>query len=385
MVSVPKIIACVVASCVVSSYRIEAQITVLRAGAVVDPASGRLARDQEIAIENGRIVYIGKPSATTPTREVVDLSRFTVLPGLIDAHVHLAIGGPPRANALADLKAGFTTVVDLGARTTRMLRFRDSVNAGQIPGPRVLAAGIWVGRRNGVCEFSGIGIEGASAEPFRQRVRVNSDSGADVIKVCVSGWPAQSYADTNDVELPDSVLAAIVDESRKHSRKVVAHDISVGGVHAALRAGVSGLAHAAFVDSSTAVAMKRAGMWMIPTLASLTAGADTAAASRALVASTRLAYRAGVPLVFGTDGGVLPHGQNAAEFIALANAGVAPIDAIRMATINAARAFSLSDSLGTLAVGKIADVIAVEGDPLTDLSALGRVRFVMLRGKTIVP
>src|SRR5262245_35889985 len=194
MASLQKILVCFVASCIGSSSRIEAQVTVLRAGAVVDPASGRVERDQEIVVESGRIVYVGKPRAATPTRDVVDLSRFTVLPGLIDAHVHLAIGGPPRANALADVQAGFTTVVDLGSRTTRMLRFRDSVNAGQIPGPRVLAAGIWVGRKNGVCEFSGIGIEGSSAEPFRQRVRMNSDSGADVIKVCVSGWPAQSYA-----------------------------------------------------------------------------------------------------------------------------------------------------------------------------------------------
>jgi len=123
---------------------------------------------------------------------------------------------------------------------------------------------------------------------------------------------------------------------------------------------------------------------MIPTLASLTSG-DTTAPSRALFMSTALAYRAGVPLVFGTDGGVLPHGQNAAEFLALSRAGVSAVDAIRMATINAAKAFALGDSVGSLAPGKVADIVAVEGDPVADLSALQRVRFVMLRGKTVVP
>jgi len=360
----------------------DAQTTIVRAGALLDPVSGQMARDQEIAIENGRIAYVGKRRSPASAGDI-NLTRYTVLPGLIDAHVHLAIGGPPRANALADLQAGFTTVVDLGARTTRMLRLRDSVNAGLIPGPRILAAGLWVGRQNGVCEFGGLGIPGASAEPFRQRVRANSDSGADVIKVCLSGWPAQAFADPSDVELPDSVLSAVVREAQLHSRKAIAHSISLGGVQAALRTGVSGLAHAAYIDSSTALAMRRAGMFMIPTLASLTAGSDSTAASRALFTSTSLAYRAGVPLVFGTDGGVLSHGQNAAEFMALARAGISPLEAIRAATVNAARAFALSDSVGTLAPGKLADLIAVEGDPLIDLSALQRVRFVMQRGRGV--
>ena len=384
MFSVSRTLAGVLALVAICRGDAHGQTTVIRAGAILDPASGRMSRDQEIAIENGRVLYIGKARPTARAQEVVDLSRYTVMPGLIDAHVHLGIGGPPRANALADLQAGFTTVVDLGARTTRMLRFRDSVNAGHIPGPRILAAGIWVGRKNGVCEFNGIGIDGSGADAFRARVRTNSDSGADVIKVCLSGWPAQSFADTNDVELPDSVLAAVVAESKKYSRKVIAHDLSLGGVHAALRAGVAGLAHAAYVDSSTAAAMRKAGMFMIPTLASLTSG-DTSPPSRALFTSTGLAYRSGVPLVFGTDGGVLPHGQNAAEFLALSKAGVSAVDAIRMATINAAKAFALADSVGSLAPGKVADLVAVEGDPLADLSALQRVRFVMLRGRTVVP
>ena len=370
-----------------------AQRTVIRAGWLLDPATGTVARDQTIVVQGNRIVALGgltpgpRPGVSrgeldpAPGDTLLDLSRYTVLPGLFDAHVHLVIGGPVRANALADLQAGFTTVVDLGARTTRLLPIRDSINAGLIPGPRVLAAGIWVGRQGGVCEFNGIGIPGG-AEGFRARVRENVAAGANVIKACVSGWPADAYARPDDYELPDSVLFAITEEARRGYLPVIAHDISRGGVLAATRTGIRGLAHAAYLDSTTARMLRERGMFVIPTLASLTGG-DSSDASRALIAATGLAYRSGVTLVFGTDGGVLPHGRNAEEFVALANAGIPALDAIRAATINAAKAFGLADSLGAIAPGKVADIIAVEGDPLADVAALGQVRFVMLRGKVV--
>lgn len=353
--------------------------TTIIAGRLLDPASGQMSRNVPIVIEGGRIVSVG--AVAVGATDTVDLSRYTVLPGLIDAHVHLTIGGPVRANALADLNAGFTTVVDLGARATRLLRIRDSINSGLIPGPRVLAAGVWIGRKDGVCEFNGIGIAGG-AEPFRQRVRDNVEAGANVTKLCVSGWAADAYEKPNDYELPDSVIEAVVQESRRLGRTVIAHDLSLGGVRAALRAGVNGLAHAAYVDSATASAMRARGMFMIPTLASLTAG-DTSVASRSLVAATGLAHRVGVPFVFGTDGGVLPHGQGALEFQALTAAGVPTLTAIRSATIGAAKALGISDSVGTLAPGMVADLVAVEGDPLSDIAALQRVVFVMSRGKAV--
>lgn len=362
---------------------VDAQRTVVRAGQMLDVGSGRMLRNVLIGVDGRRIEFVREGGAPAAGDSVIDLSRYTVLPGLIDAHVHLGIGGPVRDNAIADLRAGFTTVVDLGARTTRLLPIRDSINAGQIPGPRVLAAGIWIGRQGGVCEFNGIGIAGG-ADGFRARVRENVAAGADVIKACVSGWPATSYTSPNEYELPDSVLAAIVEEATRSGRKVIAHDISSAGVRAAVRAGVKGLAHAAYVDSSIAAEMRRAGMFMIPTLASLT-GTDSSAASRALFDGVRAAYRAGVTLVFGTDGGVLPHGSNAMEFLAMARAGVSVIDAIRAATINAASALGLADSVGTIAPGMVADLIAVEGDPLADLKALQRVRFVMRGGQACKP
>ena len=364
-----------------SATTVPAQRIVIRAGQLLDPVAGRLIPNQTIVVERGRITAVGTSLPTAPGDSIVDLSAYTVLPGLIDAHVHLGIGGPPRTTAIADLRAGFTTVVDLGARTTRVLAFRDSINAGLIPGPRVLAAGIWIGKQGGVCEFNGIGISGG-AEPFRQRVRDNVAAGADVIKVCISGWPAAAYAEPDSYELPDSVITAIVEEARRLGRRVIAHDISPGGVRAALRAGVHGLAHAAYLDSASAGQLRQRDVFLIPTLASLTAG-DTSAGSRGLLEATVLAHRAGVRLVFGTDGGVLPHGRNAEEFAVLARAGIPLPDAVRSATSGAAQALGLADSLGTLVPGKAADLIAVEGDPLRDASALGRVRFVMVRGRVV--
>jgi imidazolonepropionase-like amidohydrolase len=358
-----------------------AQRIVIRAGRLVDVRAGTVSSNVTIVVRERHIVSVGTSVTPQPGDSTVDLSNYTVLPGLIDAHVHLAIGGAVRDNALADLRAGFTTVVDLGARTTRILSIRDSINAGFIPGPRVLAAGIWIGRKDGVCEFGGIGIPGG-AEGFRARVRENVAAGANVIKACVSGWPAAAWEKPNEYELPDSVLTAIVEESRRLGRDVVAHDISTSGVFAAVRAGVRGLAHAAYLDSSTVSLLRFARMFVIPTLASLT-GDDTSRAARSLTESVAHAHRAGVSIVFGTDGGVLPHGQNALEFLSLARAGLPPLDALRAATVNAASAFGLADSVGTLAPGKVADLIAVEGDPLTDLSVLQRVRFVMSAGRPI--
>jgi imidazolonepropionase-like amidohydrolase len=356
-----------------------AQQTLIRAGHVIDVRTGRVSSDVTILVDKGRIAAIGPTSAKAT--DTLDLSKYTVLPGLIDGHVHLTIGGTVRANALADLRAGFTTIVDLGARATRLLRIRDSINTGAIPGPRVLAAGIWIGRKDGVCEFSGIGIAGG-AEEFRKRVRENSEAGADLMKACVSGWPADAYAHPQSYEMPDSVLAAIVDESRRVHKKVIAHDISLGGVNAALRTGVDGLAHAAYVDSTTAALMRTKGMFVVSTLASLTS-MDSTPESRALFDSFARTYRAGVQIVFGTDGGVLPHGENAKEFRALARAGVPTIESIRAATINAARAFGIADSVGTLEKGMVADLIAIEGDPLADVGALERVRIVMSRGRVV--
>jgi imidazolonepropionase-like amidohydrolase len=357
----------------------------LRAARWLDVEAGRYQGPSVILVAGGRITDIADAGRVGEERasRVIDLGEaVTVLPGLIDAHVHLQIGGEPRANAAAALRAGFTTVVDLGATTDAVLRLREAEAAGAAEAPRILAAGLWVGTTGGVCDFNGIGLSGGP-DAFRARVRDNVAAGADLIKVCVSGWTADAFERPAAYEIADASLAAVVDEAHRRERLVIAHAISRGGVEALVRSGADGLAHAAYLDLDAARELRSRGVFMIPTLASLLPATPGPAAA-ALGESVRLAYRSGVPLVFGTDGGVLPHGRNAQEFAALVEAGLTPLDAIRTATLNAARALRSSESFGSIAVGRSADIVGVAGDPLRDVGALARPTFVMHRGRVVV-
>ena len=371
------------ALCVVGNgaAQVDGQRTVVHTAQLVDLAAGALAGDRYIVVEGDRIVSVTDRRPSLAGADLIELGQLAVLPGLIDAHVHLAIGGQPRDNAQAALRAGFTTLVDLGAQSTRLLQVRDSINTGAVPGPHVFAAGIWVGTKNGVCEFNGVGLSGGP-EAFRARVRENLAAGADLIKVCVTGWPAAVHANPSDVEITADALDAVVQEAHAAGKLVVAHAIGLAGVQAALRAGVDGLAHTAYLDAATAAQMRTKHMFMISTLASLTAN-DTSAVARDLIGSLRLALRSGVPLAFGTDGGVLGHGDKITELKALIDAGLTPAQALRSATVDAARLLHL-ERVGGIAAGMSADVIAVEGNPLQDIGTLGRVRFVMARGRVVV-
>jgi imidazolonepropionase-like amidohydrolase len=294
----------------------------------VDPVSGELKDPVVIQVTGDRIARIipdGDFDRKTAGGTWVDLGAATILPGLFDAHVHLQIGGAPDENARAILRAGFTTVVDLGSTSDVVLRLRDRINKGEVEGPRILAAGKWAGTKDGICEFDGIGVAGGP-EAFRARVKENLAAGADLTKACVSTWLADAFARPDQYELKDDALAALVEESHKGKRLVIAHAISLGSVKAALRTKVDGLAHGALVDQETATAMREHGMFVIPTLASLV-GEKTGPAAQALRKAIAGAHFAGVRLVFGTDGGVLPHGQNAKEFQAMVDAGVPVLEA----------------------------------------------------------
>jgi imidazolonepropionase-like amidohydrolase len=356
----------------------------VRSSRILDIERGRYREPSVLLVAGTRIVGI-VPVAQFDARaasRVIDVGDMAIVPGLIDAHVHLAIGGPVRANALADLRGGFTTIADQGALTTRVLALKDSINAGHIEGPRVLAAGVWVGTKGGVCEFTGIGIAGG-ADAFVERVRQNIAAGANLTKVCLSPWPAASYTAPDTVEIPSDVLRGIVEASHAARRPVTAHAISRGAARAALDAGVDGLVHAAYIDSSLAAAMRARSMWMSPTIASLTAG-DTSVVSRALAAAVRAAHAAGLTIVFGTDGGVLPHGQGVQEMEALVAAGLSPLEVIRAATMNAAKALVIGDSVGRLDAGMSADFVAIRGDPLREISTLRNVGLVVSRGRVAV-
>jgi imidazolonepropionase-like amidohydrolase len=365
-----------------SAIRPAGDVVVL-AARVLDPVTAQYSGPSAIIIRGARIAdVIPRDKFNRQSSDsVIDFGALTVLPGLIDAHVHLAIGGPYASNAKADLEAGFTTVADLGSRTNRMLRIRDSINAGNIAGPRVLASGMWIGTKAGVCEFNGLGI-GGGPDAFKQRVIENSEAGADFIKVCVSGWPGASFAEPDKYEISESALEAVVKEAHARGKRVVAHDISRGGIRAGIKYGIDGLAHTGYLDDPLASDLARHDIYMITTLASLTSG-DTSAVGRGLIQSIGVASKAKVMLVFGTDGGVLPHGRNAEEFLALTRAGLSTADALRAATVNAAKALGIQDSVGVVKAGMSADLIAVEGDPLSDVSVLTRVQHVMLRGRSI--
>jgi imidazolonepropionase-like amidohydrolase len=357
---------------------------VLHAARVWDPGSGIDIRDAYVAVDGKRIALVATKAEykAAPQDSVIELGESTLLPGLIDAHVHLSISASTHAAAESTLKAGFTTVADLGAITQAIPRLRDSIDQGLVTGPRVLAAGMWVGLTQGVCDFQGIGLP-PNVAAIRARVQANVDAGADLIKACVSGWPATAWQFPDSAELDVEKLGALVNAAHAAKRKVVAHVTSRAGVRNALATGVDGFVHAAYLDDSLISVMKAKGVWMAPTLASLTAR-DTSAAARALIAAVQSAQAKGVTIVFGTDAGVIPHGRNAREAAALLRAGLTPADVIRAATTNAARALGIADSVGSIKRGMSADFVAVRGDPSGDVRVLEQPVFVMLRG-TVAP
>jgi imidazolonepropionase-like amidohydrolase len=356
--------------------------TLITAARLLDVDRGLLVQDAGVLVEGDRIVASGGIAGIRVPAGArrIDLGQVTLLPGLIDAHVHLTLGGTPRANAESTVRAGFTTVQDLGALGDGNLGLRDSINAGRRIGPRVISAGRWLGVTGGTCEFNGLGVRGAAA--MVERVRDDVSRGADLIKICVTSWVSNGFTTPDAVELSGAEIAAIVTEARRLGRPVVAHAIGRDGVRAAVEAGVAGIVHSGFVDSATAGLMRSRGTYLVPTLVSLQGQADSAALHALRVRMTA-AVESGVPIVFGTDAGVIPHGSNALEFPAMLRLGMSPLEAIRSATSRAARMIGWDSRLGSLRPGMLADLIAVPGNPLADISALSRVSFVMKGGVVV--
>jgi imidazolonepropionase-like amidohydrolase len=351
---------------------------VLRGGQYLDVRAGVLRPNGAILVHNGRIVELQPPSAVKPPpgAEIVDLSGRTILPGLIDAHVHLTLGRDPAANAEATLRAGFTTVVDLGSAAGAGIRLRDRIARGGTPGPTVIAAGSWIGAKGGVCEFGGATV--ASPEEARSRAQGDLEAGADLLKVCVTGWPADAVAAPDSVELGRASLDAVLELARAARLPVYAHAIGRAGALLAAERGVRALAHTPIVDSAAARRLKASGVTVISTLATLTASPQADEIRR----SFRLLRALGVPIVLGTDAGVLPHGRNAEELQALVQAGLSPPEAIRAATLEAAALIGRMD-LGEITAGAAADFVVVTGDPLKDPGLLARPGLVLKGGRRL--
>ena len=351
----------------------------LHGGRYLDARAGVLRPNGAIVIRHGSIVAIDAPRAgwrPPANARVIELDGRTLLPGLIDAHVHLTLAGDPDSNARATLRAGFTTVLDLGSSDGAGIRLRDAIAAGRVEGPRVIAAGSWIGVTGGVCEFGGATVRDAAEAGARARSDLGR--GADVLKVCVTGWPKDAVAFPDSVELKAGPLAAVMSVARSADRPVFAHAIGRAGALLAAEAGARALAHTPVVDSAAAAVLARTGTRVISTLASLGPRPGGDEVRRAF----GILRKAGVPVVLGTDAGVLAHGKNAEELLALADAGLSPAEALRAATVDAAALLGLRQ-IGEIAVGKAADFVVVEGDPLSDLRTVERPALVVKAGRPV--
>jgi len=310
------------------------------------------------------------------------------------------------AFALRTLQAGFTTVRDVGSSDYLDVSLRNAINAGVVPGPRMLVAVHALGARGGHCDTTGFpymlfgketGIEegiASGAAAFRDAVRMQIKYGADVIKTCATGGVLSLADDVDTPQLTQEEMDAIVDEAHRLRRKTAAHAHGAAGAKVAIRAGIDSIEHGSFLDDEAVRMMKERGTYLVPTLM---AGEyigpkskrqyppEIAAKARAAVearsAAVRRAVKAGVKIAFGTDSAVSPHGRNAEEFALLVDHGLTPAAALRTATSVDAALLGLDALIGTLEAGKDADVVAVPGDPLADIRATEKVLFVMRGGK----
>lgn len=383
-----------------------------------------------IIVENGRIrdVRAGHVPAVAGAA-AIDLGTKTVLPGLIDSHVHLDsdAGGnnalieyvtmnAPQvtmhalANAKKTLLAGFTTVRNLGDLTGATMAIRDAAKSGEIDAPRIVDAGHAISTTAGHMDFSNGFAEYLhpsllkenvcdGADSCRKAVRVQVQRGADVIKIATTGGVNSRIGAGVGAQMFDDEARAIVQTANLYGKKVAVHAHGADGINMALRAGASSIEHGTLLDDESIRLFKQTGAYLVPTLSTVNGyierlAADPNAYSADVLPKVRWrisvtgknvqrAYPAGVKIAFGTDAGVSKHGRNADEFELLVKYGMPPVEALKAATVNAAELLGLEKEIGTIEVGKSADIIAVEGDPLADVTVLKAVKFVMARGKVV--
>ncbi len=404
------------------------QIFVVRAGHLLDVERGTVADDQAIRIVDGRIVSIEPFSAAAVgDSRLLDWSGRTVLPGLMDMHTHLVgdiqssdIAAPLQgsaahdvlmgaANARATLRAGFTTVRDVGAyRGLSDVILRDAIAKGQVEGPRMFVAGAYVTITNGGGEVTGLppgtvvpaemrlGVADTEAQ-VRQRVHELLDGGADFIKMIVTGAVLAAGTDPGSSEYTEAQIRAAVEEARARGTFVAAHAHGAEGIKRAVRAGVRSIEHGSLMDDEAIALMASHGTWLVADVYNgdyieevgrrdgwseeiLRKNRDTTDVQRSGFAK---AVKAGVHIAFGTDSGVYPHGDNARQFAYMVRYGMTPLQAIQSATIDSARLLGQDKLLGSVALGKAADLIAVGCDPLQDVECLRDVRGVIKSGKPV--
>ena len=395
----------------------------IHAGKVLDVKTGHVATDQVIVIEGDKIVSVG-PAASVKAAlgdRAIELPDATVLPGLIDAHTHLTSGvqfgyeslgiSVPREaligarNARVTLEAGITTVRNVGASGYTDVALRDAINAGDVPGPHMLVSGPPLGITGGHCDNDLLPYEYHSTadgvadgvENVQHKVRETIKYGADLIKVCATGGVLSKGDDPNASQYTLEEMKAIVADAHRLGRKVAAHAHGAQGVIWASEAGVDSVEHGHLMNDEAIATLKKNGTYLVPTLYLIDWHREHAAEAHLpdyaqrkmdMVGKTakdnaRKAFQAGVKIGMGTDAAVYPHGLNAHELAVYVSLGMTPLQAIQTATINDADLLGWSDKVGTLEAGKWADVIAVDGDPLHDITTLQHVKFVMKSGEVV--
>jgi imidazolonepropionase-like amidohydrolase len=418
-----------------SSLRTTAQgpalpkVTVLKAARIFDAKAGTIVTPGVIVVRGNTILASGPSAAIPAGAEVIDLGDATLLPGFMDAHTHLTFDftadwREARLNRLQKtiaeqaleasvparrtLWAGFTTVRDLGSHEQMDVGLRNAIANGYVPGPRILAATKSLGATGGHCDPTngfrpGLFPEPGPSEsiingPFEARKAVRSAHkfGANVIKVCATGGVLSVGTAVDSPQLTQEELTALVDEAHALGLKVAAHAHGAEGAKRAVRAGIDSIEHGSFLDDEALDLMKQRGTCFVPTLMAavglLERMADPAntlppanqqkarAAAAAVENTVRRALARGVKICLGTDAGVYPHGRNAEEFFQLTKLGMKPADALRAGTVWNAELFGVADRLGSLEAGKLADIVAVPGDPTANIRATEKVFFVMKDG-----
>lgn len=399
---------------------------VLKAAYLFDSKSGQLTQGGTLVVDNDKIVAVG--GAAPANAKVIDLGDATLLPGFIDSHTHLdgqfqkdfykafyeqMLRFPvEQAHTAAlyakrTLEAGFTTVRNVGAGDFIDIGLRNAINNGIIVGPRMITAGHAIGSTGGHCDISPFPpdvvkpagpIEGVcnGPEECRAAVRYQMKWGADVIKICASGG-VLSESDPVDVpQLTPAELAAIMSEAHAWKRKVAAHSHGDLAARLAIEAGVDSIEHGSFLTESTLKLMKQKGVYLVPTRMAVywidreaatyppVIQAKARAAAAAHGSMLKMAIKLGVPIAFGTDAGVYPHGLNAHEFALMVEQGMAPEAALLSGTREAAKLLGVDAEVGTLEAGKMADVVAVRGNVLKDIAVTEQPVFVMKHGAVIV-